>query len=144
MNSAIEAIIPVVAIIFIFGIPGVIIFWAIQSKHRERMKLIDKGLTPEEVREYFRDAEKKPKNPFSTLKWGILFLFLGVGFFLANVLEYTFEIGEDLMPALLMFFGGAAFIVYYLIVKSKTDGTSTGKTANASASVNVSAPDKNE
>lgn len=131
MDHAIEAIIPVVAIIFTFGIPGVIIFWAIQSKHRERMKLIDKGLTPEEVRAYFADAEKKPKSPFSTLKWGILFLFLGVAFFLANVLEYSLEIGEDLMPALLLFFGGAAFIVYYLIVKSKTNG----KTANTSASV---------
>jgi hypothetical protein len=140
MNSAIEAIIPVVAIIFTFGIPGVIIFWAIQSKHRERMKLIDKGLTPEEVRAYFADAEKKPKNPYSTLKWGILFLFLGVGFFIANILEYTMEIGEDFMPALLMFFGGAAFIVYYLIVKSKTNGAS----ANASVSVNTSARDKNE
>jgi hypothetical protein len=128
MSSAFEAMIPIIAIIFTFGIPGVIIFWAIQSKHRERMKLIEKGLTPEEVREYFRDAEKKPKNPYSTLKWGILFLFLGVGFFIANVLEYTMEVGEDFMPALLLFFGGAAFIVYYLIVKSKQNG-SNGKAA---------------
>jgi hypothetical protein len=136
MSSAFEAMIPIIAIIFTFGIPGVIIFWAIQSKHRERMKLIEKGLTPEEVRDYFRDAEKKPKNPYSTLKWGILFLFLGIGFFLANILEYTLEVGEDFMPALLLFFGGAAFIVYYLIIKSKQNGT-TDKTA-------VTSPDKNE
>jgi hypothetical protein len=140
MGSAFEAFIPIVAIIFTFGIPGVIIFWAIQSKHRERMRLIEKGLTPEELRAYFTEGEKKPKNPYSTLKWGILFLFLGAGFFLANILEYTLEIGEDLMPALLLFFGGAAFIVYYLIVKSKTKGAS----ANTSASANVTAPDKNE
>ena len=136
MNSFFEAMIPIIAIIFTFGIPGVIIFWAIQSKHRERMKLIEKGLTPEEVRAYFADAEKKPKSPYATLKWGILFLFLGIGFFLANVLEYSLEIGEDLTPALLLFFGGAAFIVYYLIVKSKTNGAS----AKASASV----PDKKD
>lgn len=136
MENAFEALIPLVAIIFTFGIPGIIIFWAIQSKHRERMKLIERGLTPEEVRAYFADAGKKPKSPYSTLKWGILFLALGLGFFLANILEYTFEIGEDLMPALLLFFGGAAFIVYYLIVKSKANGSS----ANASAS----APNKNE
>jgi len=136
MSSAFEAMIPIIAIIFTFGIPGVIIFWAIQSKHRERMKLIEKGLTPEEVRDYFRDAEKKPKNPYSTLKWGILFLFLGIGFFIANILEYTLEVGEDFMPALLLFFGGAAFIVYYLIIKSKQNGSS-GKTA-------VTAQDKTE
>jgi hypothetical protein len=128
MESALEAILPIISIIFVFGIPGVIIFWAIQSKHRERMKLIEKGLTPEEVRDYFRNAEKKPKNPYGTLKWGILFLFLGIGFFIANLLEYTLEVGEDFMPALLLFFGGAAFIVYYLIIKSKQNG-STDKAA---------------
>ena len=136
MENALEAILPIIAIIFTFGIPGVIIFWAIQSKHRERMKLIEKGLTPEEVRAYFRDADKKPKNPYSTLKWGILFLFLGIGFFIANILEYTLEIGEDFMPALLLFFGGAAFIVYYMIVKSKQNGS-----ANNSA---VTTPNKTE
>ncbi len=136
MTNPFEALVPLAAIVFLFGIPGVIIFWAIQSKHRERMKLIERGLTPEEVKSYFANAEKKPKSPYSTLKWGILFLALGLGFFVANVLEYTLEIGEDLMPALLLFFGGAAFIVYYLIVKSKTNGAS----ANASAS----APPKNE
>jgi hypothetical protein len=124
MEYALEAILPIIAIIFTFGIPGVIIFWAIQSKHRERMKLIEKGLTPEEVRDYFRNAEKKPKNPYATLKWGILFLFLGIGFFIANILEYTLEVGEDFMPALLLFFGGAAFIVYYLIVKSRENSSS--------------------
>ncbi len=140
MEDFFAPLIPIVAIVFTFGIPGVIIFWAIQSKHRERMKLIEKGLTPEEVRAYFKDADKKPKSPYSTLKWGILFLFLGMGFFLANILEYSLEIGEDLLPALLLFFGGAAFIVYYLIVKSKTNGAS----ANASANASVSAPDKKE
>jgi hypothetical protein len=91
MHDAIEAIIPIFAIIFTFGIPGVIIFWAIQSKHRERMKLIDRGLTPEEVRAYFRDADKKPRNPYSVLKWGMLFLFLGLAVFIANILEYTMK-----------------------------------------------------
>lgn len=124
MDHALEVFIPAIAIVFTFGIPGIIIFWAIQSKHRERMRLIEKGLTPEEFKAYFKDADKRPRNPYSTLKWGMLFLFLGFGFLLANILEYTLEIGEDLMPALLLFFGGAAFIVYYFIVRSKSNGTS--------------------
>lgn len=123
MRDFAEAFVPVIAIIFTFGIPGIIIFWAINSKHRERMKLIERGLTPEEVREYFKDADKKPKNPFSTLKWGLLFLFLGVGFLISNILEYTMDVSDEITPALLLLFGGAGFITYYLIVKSKTNGT---------------------
>ncbi len=123
MRDFAEAFVPVIAIIFTFGIPGIIIFWAINSKHRERMKLIERGLTPEEVREYFKDSDKKPKNPFSTLKWGLLFLFLGVGFLISNILEYTMDVSDEITPALLLLFGGAGFITYYLIVKSKTNGT---------------------
>jgi len=126
MRDFAEAFVPVVAIIFTFGIPGIIIFWAINSKHRERMKLIERGLTPEEVRDYFRDADKKPRSPFSTLKWGLLFLFLGVGFLLSNILEYTMDLSDEITPALLLFFGGAGFITYYLIVKSKTNGSTQG------------------
>ncbi len=129
MHDFAEAFIPVIAIIFTFGIPGIIIFWAINSKHRERMKLIERGLTPEEVREYFKDADKKPRNPYSTLKWGLLFLFLGVGFIISNILEYTMDISDEITPALLLFFGGAGFITYYLIVKSKTNGSSSGSIA---------------
>jgi hypothetical protein len=124
MEEGLALFIPIIAIIFTFGIPGIIIFWAIQTKHRERVKLIDKGLTPEEVKAYFRDADKKPRSPYSTLKWGMLFLFLGLAFFLSTILEYSYEIGEDLLPALLLFFGGAAFIIYYFMVRSKTNGAS--------------------
>jgi hypothetical protein len=124
MESELALLIPIFAIMFTFGRPGIIIFWAIQSKHRERVKLIDKGLTPEEVKAYFKEAEKKPRSPYPALKWGMLFLFLGIAFFLSTILEYAYEIGEDLLPAFLLFFGGAAFIIYYLIAKSKTNGAS--------------------
>jgi hypothetical protein len=129
MHDLAETFVPIIAIIFTFGIPGIIIFWAINSKHRERMKLIERGLTPEEVKEYFRDADKKPRSPYSTLKWGLLFLFLGVGFILSNILEYTMDISDEITPALLLFFGGAGFITYYLIVKSKTNGSANSSIA---------------
>ena len=65
MDHAIESFIPVVAIVFTFGIPGIIIFWWLYTKHRERMRLIEKGLTPEEVKAYFADANTKPRKSFS-------------------------------------------------------------------------------
>ncbi len=47
-----EGLIPLFAIIFTFGIPGILIFFWQYSKHREKMRLIEKGLTAEEAKLY--------------------------------------------------------------------------------------------
>ena len=69
MGDFLGPLIPIVAIIFTFGIPGVLIFWAIQSKHQERMRLIEKGLSPEEMKAYFNETGKRIYSPYRTLKW---------------------------------------------------------------------------
>ena len=40
MKDFAEAFVPAVAIVFIFGIPGIIIFWNLHNKHKEKMRLI--------------------------------------------------------------------------------------------------------
>ena len=126
MDHLIEQTIPIFGIIFTFGIPGIIIFWAIYSKHRERMRLIEKGLTPDEVKNYFKYSDKhpRPRNPFGALKWGILFLFLGAGIFVANVLEQKFDFSDGISFGVIMLFVGAGFLTYYLMVKGKMDNDS--------------------
>src|SRR5436190_20975141 len=114
MHNFFEDLIPLVAIIFTFGIPGIIIFWYLYNKHREKMKLIDMGLTPEEVKSYFRDSDKKPRNPYSALKWGIILTFIGVGFIISMILDNVYDMGDDLTPAILILSAGLAFLVYYL------------------------------
>lgn len=118
MNSVAEAFIPIIAIIFTFGIPGLLIFYWIFIKHRERTKLMDMGLTPQEARDYFREIEKKPKNPLSTLKWGILFSMIGVGLFIGILLD---EAGfkDELTGVMMLLFGGLGFIIYYFVASSK-------------------------
>jgi hypothetical protein len=130
MDKLIEAMIPIFGIIFTFGIPGVIIFWVIYAKHRERMRLIEKGLTPDEVKNYFKDADKnpRPRNPFGALKWGILFLFFGAGVFLANVLEEKFDFSDGITFGLVVLFVGAGFLTYYIIVKGKIESRSDDTT----------------
>lgn len=129
MNQFIEALIPIFGIIFTFGIPGLIIFWAIQSKHKERMKLIDKGLTPEEVKAYYTTSEKKPRNPYSSLKWGILLTFLGAGLFIMYILTEFTDMDDSVTPGFLLFFGGLGFLVYYFIVRSVVKKETNGTTA---------------
>lgn len=118
MDTA-EALVPLFGIIFTFGIPGIIIFWLIYTKHRERMRLIEKGLAPDELKRYFSEAEKKAKNPFSALKWGILLLSLGLGIFTGNMLYNLYDLNDGVIFGTIVIFVGAGFIVYYFIVSSK-------------------------
>jgi hypothetical protein len=132
MDHLIEQTIPIFAIIFTFGIPGLIIFWAIYSKHRERMRLIEKGLTPDEVKNYFKDADRNPRpnNPFKALKWGILLLFLGAGIFVANVLEQKMDFNDGITFGVVLLFLGAGFLTYYMMVKGKINGGSNSNISN--------------
>lgn len=132
MDQAIESFIPVVAIVFTFGIPGIIIFWWLYTKHRERMRLIEKGLTPEEVKAYFADANVRPKNPYASLKWGILLTFLGIGIFLANMIESMYDIEEGVMMGIIILCAGLGFLVYYAVVSSKIKNQPAGSGQNLS------------
>ncbi|MEO8447148.1 MAG: DUF6249 domain-containing protein [bacterium] len=120
MDHAFESLIPMVAIVFTFGIPGIIIFWWLYTKHRERMRLIEKGLTPEEVKAYFSDVDKRPTNKYSSLKWGILLTFLGIGIFLANLLEGLYDLEEGTTMGIIVLCAGLGFLVYYAVVSAKT------------------------
>lgn len=126
--GGVEALIPMVAIVFTFGIPGIIIFWWLYTKHRERMRLIEKGLTPDEVKAYFSETNNKPRNPYSSLKWGILLTFLGIGIFLANLFEGMYDLEEGVMMGIIVLFAGIGFLVYYGVVSSKLKNQIPGST----------------
>lgn len=118
MNDFAEAFVPAIAIIFTFGIPGMILFYYIYIKHKERTKLMDMGLSPQEARDYFRDLDKKQKSPLGTLKWGILFTMIGIGLFIGILLD---EMGfkDELTGVMVLLFGGLGFIIYYFVASSK-------------------------
>ena len=130
MEHAVEAVIPIVAIIFTFGIPGMIIFYAIYLKHKERTKLMDMGLTPQEARDYFKETDRKPRNPYSALKWGILFTSVGVGLFIGIILD---ELGfkSEITGVLVLLFAGIGFILYYAFINSKMKQDEAAKQLNA-------------
>lgn len=118
MNSVAEAFIPIIAIIFTFGIPGALIFWYLYIKDKERTKLMDMGLTPQELDITSAKKERRPKNPLSSLKWGILLSMIGIGLFFGILLD---EAGfkDSLSGVMVLLFGGLGFIIYYFIANSK-------------------------
>jgi len=130
MQDFIEGLIPLTAIIFVFGIPGVIIFWYIYIRHKERTKLMDMGLSPQEAKEYFRESERKPKNPYASLKWGILMTMIGIGLFIGILLD---EMGfkDSLTGVMVLLFGGLGFLIYYFVIRKKV---SNGSMSNSQTS----------
>ena len=134
MNDFIEGLIPLTAIIFTFGIPGVIIFWYIYIRHKERTKLMDMGLSPQEAKEYFRESERRPKNPYSSLKWGILMTMIGIGLFIGIILD---EMGfkDSLTGVMVLLFGGIGFLIYYFVVRNKLSNGTLSNSQTSTKSV---------
>ncbi len=114
-----EAIIPIFGIVFTFGIPGLIIFWYLYIKHKERMRMMEKGLTPADIKAFYMESTRKPKNPYSALKWGILFLFVGLGIFVSNIIYYQYDFDEGLGFGITITFAGLGLLLYYSIVSAK-------------------------
>ena len=119
MNNFLENLVPLFGIVFTFGIPGVIIFWYFHLKHQERMKLLEKGFTPEEARAFYGGSVKKATNPYSTLKWGIVLTFVGLGFVISYILSEAYDMSDSITPALILLFAGIGFILYYIIINNK-------------------------
>lgn len=112
-----ELIIPLGGMIMGLGLPALIIFWIIYSRHRERMRLIEKGLSPEEVKQFFKD--EKRCDPFRGLKWGIIFIFLGGAIIISNLLYEIFDLEDGYTIGFVILSLGLAFLTYYLIIKNK-------------------------
>ena len=76
--------------IFLFLTIGCILGGLIISKHKERMRIIEKGLTPEDIKALYL-TQMRPSSPLSSLKWGILFVMVGLAIFLGVWLDETFR-----------------------------------------------------
>lgn len=116
-----EALIPIFGIIFTFGIPGLIILTYFYIRHRERMRLIEKGLTPDEVKSYFSSAENrtKTKSTFGALKWGLLLTFLGLGIVFSNILYEMYDFDEGVNVGIIIMFTGFGLLLYFYMVRNK-------------------------
>lgn len=100
--------------IFFFGATGLVLYKYVEARNRERMAMIEKGLTPAEM------AAAGPRRPFShpltTLKWGLLALFVGIGIFVGSYLHNVLMIDEE--PAFFgsaFLAGGLALIIHYFV-----------------------------
>lgn len=100
----------IVLIIFaaIFGI----VFVVASARNRERMAMIEKGVSPKDFL-----TERRP-NSYGILKWALLLVGIGFGLFIGSLLEaYTSISEESAYFAAALFFGGAGLFAAFLIAK---------------------------
>ena len=100
-----EILVPIVFFLVAFGI----VYVAVTARNRERMAMIEKGMKPGE--------SGGKKNTGLLLKWSLLIVGLGVGFFVANLLEtYTILEKEPAYFGSVLLFGGLGLLLAYLLL----------------------------
>jgi preprotein translocase subunit YajC len=93
----------------IFGIFYVIVL----TRHRERMALMDKGLTPKEFNNHVRVIS-------ATLRFGLLMVGVAIGILLGNTVAQHWDVPrEGAFIAMMLFFGGISLIISYRLEKSQ-------------------------
>ena len=103
MNS-LENLVPIAFFALIYGIFHLFI------RRKERLALIEKGVT---ASIFNKDADVSP-----SLKYGILFIGIAIGFLMGEILYLNTSINEGVAYlSMIFFFGGAGLIVYYLIAR---------------------------
>ena len=104
-----------------FAAIAVILWKYFDSKHKVRMLALERNLVNEELKHLFSGQSMKP-NRYSTLKWGLTALFIGVGLLIVIPLQQTTWAQDhegELITGMIFLCGGLAFLIYYVIAARK-------------------------
>lgn len=104
----------------IFFFMTVLLIWGgiIISRHKERMSIIEKGLGADDMKALYA-TWARPSSPLSSLKWGILFVMVGLAVILGVWLHSLYFIGDGIIPGLIAVFGGLGLLLFYRIASKK-------------------------
>lgn len=88
------------------------------TRHRERVMMIDRGLKSDEIKSLYA-RPGGPVNPLNSLKWGILFIAVGVGILVSIWLHETYLLSEGVFPGLIALAGGIGLLAFYFIARKQ-------------------------
>ena len=105
--------------IFLFGGTAAILWKYFETRHKERMTIIEKGLVNEDLKHLYSRSMWKT-NPYSALKYGMLAAFIGVGILISAFLTQIFSAHEEqITTGIIFLFGGLGLTMFYLIAKKR-------------------------
>jgi hypothetical protein len=109
-----EILIP---IFFFLSLAAVLTVYLL-TRHRERVLMIEKGMKSEDIKALY-NKRWFTTNPFSSLKWGMLFVGVGLAALVGIWLRESYMMNDGVIPGLMCVFGGGALIVFYVIAKRR-------------------------
>jgi len=109
-----EVYIPIV----LFISAAAVIIMNIASRHRERLTMIEKGLSAEDIKTLF-SREQRRDNSLGVLKWGILAIFVGAAVLVGNYLDSVYGLKDGIIVGLVTLSGGLGLVVFYVIAAKK-------------------------
>jgi hypothetical protein len=108
-ESIIALFIPIITVVTI----GLILITAIYFRSRERQMLIEKGLSADQIKEFFQN---KRKDNQVLLKIGIICFFFGLGLGIGIMLN-SYNDEDYWVPLLLFTMTGIGFVVAHLAAR---------------------------
>lgn len=104
--------------IFLFGGTAWVLVVYFNNRHKEHMAMIEKGVNPTDfkgkpIREWFQS------NPLTSLKWGLLTMFVGIGLMIGMYLHRNLDMENSVYLACMLISGGIALVIFYFIASKK-------------------------
>jgi len=109
---------PLIIIVFLIGGATIVAYSYFSGRHKEHMAMIEKGLKPADYKGLVFSLGTKA-DPLSSLKWGLLAVFIGIGFFAGLAMTEFAHFQRSFSIALMLIFGGVGLIVFYFIASKK-------------------------
>lgn len=103
-----DILIPIVALLSVFGSLFGIAYMFFSTRHKERMSMIQQGADP---LLFATEA-----NPMKVLKWGMFLIGLALGAIVGNWVWIQFGMEPGVaFPAMIFVFGGISLVLFYVI-----------------------------
>ncbi len=116
-----DDILPMVVVTVIFG--SLVLLIKILSDNRIRKSLIESGQLDEKAKFLYLKGERRPVDPLSSVKWGMVLVGVGLALILDQFITKFMYFGdaEGHTFGLMFLFAGIAFLIYYNLKKKEGD-----------------------
>jgi len=107
-----------ISISLFFSVAAVIIVYLV-NHNRERMAMIEKGVKLSDLQG--TGPKRSEIYPLSSLKWGLLAAFVGLGLLIADIIDSVYYIHESIYFAAMLLCGGAGLVLFYWLASRKLE-----------------------